>query len=676
MKKLLSLLLLFFVSGAYSQEEGWKISSGKVDTYTGIVAANGRIGILPEDKPFQTKSIILNNVYDKESPLGVSKILLGMNFANLDMEIDGELVTEENISDFKQELNMKTAAFTTSFTFKNKAEIAYTIYTLRNVQYTGYVDVKVIPTKPLKLKVTGKIITPEEYHSPNSTFRILQDLETTMPILQTVAESRLGRHLVGTSATFIWHAINSTRENQRPELTHNMVSAYENRLSFEKELKKGDVYEFAWTGAQCTTQDFEDPQTESERFVIFNLLTPRKDLLNQHKKLWAELWEGDIIIEGSLQDQLDVRLALYHLYAFSRGDSDLSIAPMGLSSQNYNGHIFWDTELWMFPPLLLLNQDIARSLVNYRSNRLEKAKEKAINFGYKGAMFPWESDDTGEEATPAWALTGTFEHHITADVAIAFWNYYRVTQNKEWLKERGYPLIKEVADYWVSRAVKNEDGTYSIKNVVGANEFAPNVDDNAFTNGSAITALQFAILAAAEVGETVPLIWNEVAANIRILKFEDGTTKEHATYDGERIKQADVNLLTYPLNIVNDQETILKDLKYYEPKLAEEGPAMGQSVFAVIYARLGNAKEAYRLFRRSYEPNKRPPFGALAEAATSDNPYFATGAGGMLQVVLFGFGGLDITEEGIVQKSPILPKEWKSLTITGVGPEKKTYKVE
>ncbi len=676
MKKLLSLLLLFFVSGAYSQEEGWKISSGKVDTYTGIVAANGRIGILPEDKPFQTKSIILNNVYDKESPLGVSKILLGMNFANLDMEIDGELVTEENISDFKQELNMKTAAFTTSFTFKNKAEIAYTIYTLRNVQYTGYVDFKVIPTKPLKLKVTGKIITPEEYHSPNSTFRILQDLETTMPILQTVAESRLGRHLVGTSATFIWHAINSTRENQRPELTHDMVSAYENRLSFEKELKKGDVYEFAWTGAQCTTQDFEDPQTESERFVIFNLLTPRKDLLNQHKKLWAELWEGDIIIEGSLQDQLDVRLALYHLYAFSRGDSDLSIAPMGLSSQNYNGHIFWDTELWMFPPLLLLNQDIARSLVNYRSNRLEKAKEKAINFGYKGAMFPWESDDTGEEATPAWALTGTFEHHITADVAIAFWNYYRVTQNKEWLKERGYPLIKEVADYWVSRAVKNEDGTYSIKNVVGANEFAPNVDDNAFTNGSAITALQFAILAATEVGETVPLIWNEVAANIRILKFEDGTTKEHATYDGERIKQADVNLLTYPLNIVNDQETILKDLKYYEPKLAEEGPAMGQSVFAVIYARLGNAKEAYRLFRRSYEPNKRPPFGALAEAATSDNPYFATGAGGMLQVVLFGFGGLDITEEGIVQKSPILPKEWKSLTITGVGPEKKTYKVE
>ncbi|MEA1784988.1 glycoside hydrolase family 65 protein [Arenibacter sp. GZD96] len=659
-----------------AQTDGWSISASKVEKYTGIVTANGRIGILPEDKPFQTKSIILNNVYDKESPLGVSKILLGMNFANLEVEIDGERITAQNVKDWQQVLDMKTAAFTTSFTFKDKAKVTYTIYALRNIPYAGYVDIKVVPLKPILLKAAGKISTPEEYVDPISTFRVLEDLETTMPILQTVAKSRLQRHTVATSATFIWHAINSTREHQRPKLVHEKASAYDHRLVFEMGLKKDEVFEFAWTGAECTTQDFADPQTESERFVIFNLLTPREALLEQHKKLWNTLWEGDIEIEGNLQDQLDVRLALYHLYAFSRGDSNLSIAPMGLSSQNYNGHIFWDTELWMFPPLLLLNQDIARSLVNYRSDRLEKAKEKAINFGYKGAMFPWESDDTGEEATPAWALTGTFEHHITADVSIAFWNYYRVTKNLDWLTQKGYPLMKEVADYWVSRSTKNTDGSYSIKNVVGANEFAPNVDDNAFTNGSAITALQFATLAAKEVGETPNPHWNELASNIVILKFSDGTTKEHQNYAGERIKQADVNLLTYPLTIINDKETVLKDLHYYEPKLAEEGPAMGQSVFAVIYARLGNAKEAYRLYKRSYEPNKRPPFGALAEAATSDNPYFATGAGGMLQVVLFGFGGLDITEEGIVQKNPILPEAWKSLTLKGVGPNKQTFVIK
>lgn len=673
MKKIAFILCItinFIIQG---QNDGWILTSGKVEAYTGIVTANGRIGILPEDKPFQTKSIILNNVYEKESELGVSRIVSGMNFANLDLEIDGEKITEQNISDWQQSLNMKTAGFKTSFTFKDKAKISYTIYALRNIQYAGYIDIQIIPLKNINIKTTGKITTPIDFIEPLSTFRVLQDLETTMPILQTVAKTKFGKHTIGTSATFVWHAINSGREHQRPHLTHNKVSDYENHLSFEKDLKTGEIYEFAWTGAECSTQDFEDPQTESERFVIFNLLTPRKDLLEQHRNLWENLWEGDIIIEGDLQSQLDVRLALYHLYAFSRGDSNLSISPMGLSSQNYNGHIFWDTELWMFPPLLMLNQDIARSLVNYRSDRLNKAKEKAINFGYKGAMFPWESDDTGEEATPAWALTGTFEHHITADVAIAFWNYYRVTQNKEWLKKRGYPMMKEIADYWVSRSVLNNDGSYSIKNVVGANEFAPNVDDNAFTNGSAITALEFATEAANKVGEFPNPDWAKVASHIKIHQFPDGTTMEHSSYDGAIIKQADVNLLSYPLHVISDEETIKKDLKYYEPKLAEEGPAMGQSVFAVLYARLGNAEEAYRLFKRSYEPNKRPPFGALAEAATSNNPYFATGAGGMLQVVLFGFGGLDISDDGIIQKNPILPKTWKSLTLKGIGPERKTF---
>ena len=673
MKNSLFALLLLLSVTAIAQNDGWNISTTNNKNYTGIVVANGRIGLLPSEKPFQVEQIILNNVFDKESPLGVSKILLGMNFGNLEVEIDGEKITEANISNWKQTLNMKEASFTTSFTFKDKAAVSYTIYALRNVPYAGYIDVKIDAKKTITAKVTGKIVTPAEYQNPMSTFRVLKDLETTMPILQTVAKSRLGRHTVGTSATFIWHDINSSRIDQRPELIHNKVSEYDNRLSFEKEIKKGTSLDFAWTAAECSTQDFFDPQSESERFVIFNLLTPKSDLLKQHKALWATLWEGDIEIEGDLQSQQDVRLALYHLYSFARGDSDLSISPMGLSSQGYNGHIFWDTELWMFPPLLVLNQDIARSLVNYRSDRLEMAKRKALNFGFKGAMFPWESDDTGEEATPAWALTGTFEHHITADVAIAFWNYYSVTKNKQWLAERGFPMLKEVADYWVSRVTKNADGSYSIKNVVGANEFAQNIDDNAFTNGSAITALQFANLAAKELGIAPNTDWKKVAENIKIHKFPDGTTKEHSAYKGEIIKQADVNLLAYPLNIVTDKETLLKDLKYYEPKIAEEGPAMGKSVFAVIYARMGDSENGFRLFKESYEANKRPPFGALSESATSNNPYFVTGAGGMLQTILFGFGGLHITNEGIVQKNQILPKQWKSLTIKGVGNDKKTF---
>jgi trehalose/maltose hydrolase-like predicted phosphorylase len=662
----------------YSQNDEWNITTTKSDNYTGVVVSNGQLGILPSKHLFGIEHVILNNVYDLDPYSEISRILQGMNFGNLEMEIDGEKITDANIRNWKQTLNMREARIITSFSFKDEATISYSIYALRNVPNAGYIDIKVEVNKEIAIKVTGKISTPSsDYQKPKNTYKLLKDSETTMPVLQSVALSSSKNHKISTSATFIWHDINSSRENRRPELTYSTPSEWENCLSFEKKINKGDTLEFAWAAAECSDKDFTDPKSESERIIIFNLLTARDVLLQQHKNIWNKLWEGDIIIEGDLQAQQDVRLALYHLYSFGRGDNDLSIAPMGLSVQvPYNGHIFWDTELWMFPPLLVLNQDIARSLVNYRFNHLDAAKRKARTYGYQGAMFPWESDDTGEEATPPFALPGTFEHHITADIAIAFWNYYRVTKDKIWLKEKGYPLLKEVADFWVSRAFKNNDGSYSIKNVIGANEFAANIDDNAFTNGSAITALNYATHAATELTIKANPEWKTVADKIVIHRFKDGTTMEHSKYTGDKIKQADANLLSYPLDIVNDKETILKDLKYYEPKLAVEGPAMGKSIFAVIYARLGDTENAYRLFKQSYEPNKRSPFGALSESAIENNSYFATGAGGMLQVVLFGFGGLHFTDNGIIQKDPILPKEWKSLTIKGVGIDKKTFVVK
>ncbi|WP_281541625.1 glycosyl hydrolase family 95 catalytic domain-containing protein [Maribacter aestuarii] len=672
------IIILFVCSSVIlsAQNDGWNIEVNDNSDYTGIAIANGRIGMLTSPKPLEIQHIVLNNVYDVDPNLKVSQILHGMNFGNLDMYIDGVKLNESNISNWKQTMHMKEASLTTSFEFQDKVRISCTVYALRNVQYTGYIDIKVTAKKALELRVAGKIVIPKEYQKPTNTYQVLKDVETTMPILQSKAMSPFGKHLVSTSGTFIWHAINSSRENQRPELTHTIINDYENTLSFDKRISKNEVFEFAWTGAQCTTKDFSDPKSESERMVIYNLLNSREVLLGQHKKLWGELWEGDIEIEGDLTSQQDVRLALYHLYAFGRGDSNLSIAPMGLSLQTpYNGHIFWDTELWMFPPLLVFNQDIARSLVNYRSDRLEQAQQRAVNYGYDGAMFPWESDDTGEEATPPFALTGPFEHHITADIAIAFWNYYRVTRDRKWLEEKGYDVMKEIADFWVSRVTENTDGSYSINNVVGANEFAPNVNDNAFTNGAAITALNYAVEASEALGVTPNPKWKEVADKIRILQFQDGVTKEHSSYDGDIIKQADVNLLSFPLAIVNDEKSILKDLEYYEPKLSPEGPAMGKSIFAVLYARQGDVNNAYRLFKESYVPNQQPPFGALSEVATSNFSYFATGAGGMLQTVLFGFAGIDFSDEGIVQRNPILPKEWKSLTVKGVGPDKTRYEI-
>ena len=120
--------------------------------------------------------------------------------------------------------------------------------------------------------------------------------------------------------------------------------------------------------------------------------------------------------------------------------------------------------------------------------------------GFKGAMYPWESAETGVEETPVWALSGPFEHHITACVAIAAWNYYCVTQDKNWLREKGWPILSATADFWASRVERNGPGKYDIKNVVAADEWAENVDNNAFTNAAAKANLQFATEAAKLLG--------------------------------------------------------------------------------------------------------------------------------------------------------------------------------
>jgi protein-glucosylgalactosylhydroxylysine glucosidase len=314
--------------------------------------------------------------------------------------------------------------------------------------------------------------------------------------------------------------------------------------------------------------------------------------------------------------------------------------------------------------------------MEYRFKRLDAAKRNAFSKGYKGAMFPWESAETGVEETPVWALSGPFEHHITACVGIAAWNYYCVTQDKNWLKEKGYPILSATADFWASRVEKNGYGPYNIKNVVAADEWAENVDNDAFTNAAAITNLQAATEAAKILGIIPDPDWTSVANNIPIAKMMNGVTSEHNTYKGEGIKQADVNLLAYPLKLITDTAQIRKDLNYYETRVPNEGtPAMTQAVFTTLYARLGDADKAYHWFKDAYIPNLNPPFRVIAETKGGTNPYFATGAGGIIQSVLMGFGGLEITPKGIVQIRSVLPKNWKKLTITGVGPEKKTFAV-
>lgn len=661
-----SLLLFCIVTIGHGQTKSdeWNLYANSRENYFGVAMANGQIGIVTDDTPLKTKEIILNGVYDGSPENGISRVVRGIEFLNLRLLINNEEIKSNNIDNWSQVVAMKDGISTTSFDFKNYATINYSILANRAIPFSAMVIVEIIPNKDIEISANNYMTIPEELVEAKSQYRVLKDNQYLMPIFGTTAKTLKGKYIVSAATTFLFDGQNE------------VLKQVGNEVGFVKKLVKGQKYRFAIAGGICTSKDIKDPLNESERQPIYALQQGIDKLVNQHKQAWAELWNtGDIQIDGDLDAQQRVRFALYNLYSFIRADTRMSIAPMGLSSQGYNGHIFWDAELWMYPTLLALQPEMAKSCLDYRSDRLQKAKQKAYIYGYKGAMYPWESDDTGEEATPTWALTGIFEQHITADVAIAFWNYYTYTQDKAWLKKE-WQVFKETADFWVSRAVKNQDGSFSILNVVGADEYAQHVDDNAFTNASAIEALQNTIKAAKILNEPIDPKWAEVS-NKLIIHKENGITQNYKGYQGQMIKQADVNLLAYPLHIITDKVQIEKDLNYYTDKIdKKDGPAMASGVLSVLYARLGNREKAYDYYVKSYLPNSRPPFGVFSESANSNNPYFATGAGAMLQAIIYGFGGVEQTDLGLKYNKGLLPKNWKSLKIIGLGLENKTITIK
>ena len=675
MRKAFILLSLLVPLRAFSQSsDPWLIEAKSIDpdNYYGVTLANGMIGLVSSPEPMRVKDVVLNGVYDYYQRGRVSNILKTFNHVNMNLDVDGRRIGMKDISNYRQSLDMKKAILVTTFDVGDKLTVRHSMMALRHLPYTAMSIVEISAKKDVTITPMSVIESPDHLIDVRNLYSEIDRPHVKIPLLTSVGKSPSGKHILAASSSIIF----SEPHGQEPDIIHEDWDYNMHLAKFNKLLKSGETYSFSVVSSATSTEHYSDPLNEAERLTIFAGLEGTERLLQRHLAEWEKLWKSDIVIDGDAETQKDVRFALYHLYSFAREGTGYSLSPMGLSGLGYNGHVFWDTELWMYPPLLLLQPEIAKSILEYRFKRLGAAKQNAFSHGYQGAMFPWESSDEGSEDTPVWALTGPFQHHITGCVGWAFWKYYQVTKDKQWLRDRGYPVLKEVADFWASRVERKGPGRYEINNVIGANEWQENIDNNAFTNGMAITVLRYATQSAKELGLVPNADWELVAQNIPILKFPDGTTRENTTYDGVMIKQADVNLLAYPLEIINDKAQIEKDLKYYEPRYAMDGPAMGNSVLSALYSRIGNVDKATELFAKAYKPNEVPPFGVLAETAGGTNPYFATGAGGFLQAVINGFGGLTINDTGITQIKTKLPKNWKSLEIKGVGVNKASYIVK
>lgn len=408
---------------------------------------------------------------------------------------------------------------------------------------------------------------------------------------------------------------------------------------------------FFFITAIATSLDAKDFVTSAREAYAAAMEKP-EELLASHVQAWREIWSaGRIEVEGNLTLAQTISGSLYYTLSSLRPSWIFGLSPGGLATDGYDGHVFWDQETWMFPPLLLLYQDFARTCLAYRFARLQAAEDKAKKYGFKGAMFPWESALTGSEVCPG-EIYSDYEQHIIGDIAFAIKQLWMASGDQQWLEHQAFPVVRATAEFWASRAVYNDSKkAYVIYDVMPPDEDAEVVNNSAYTNTIAKMNLEFAYQVLPNASES----WKTIAQNM-FIPF-DSTNNYHPEYEGYNgmeVKQADVILLGFPLMVNMSLDVRRNDLSFYEPRTNPRGPAMTKSMFAINWQDVGDYARAATSFSESYV-NAKEPFMVWTEGADGGGAVnFITGAGGFLQSVLFGYGGLRLLDDKHLQFKPML----------------------
>ena len=484
--------------------------------------------------------------------------------------------------------------------------------------------------------------------------------------------------------------------------------------SWELDMEAGKTYRFDRLVVIYTSRDVDRPATMAVGHLqrLFN--SNPEEIIDTHTEAWEKRWqESDVEIDGDEALQKALRFACYHLIgAANPEDERVSIGARALTGEAYKGHVFWDTEIFMLPFYIFTDPPSARTLLMYRYHTLPAAREKARRLRYRGALYAWESTDTGEEATPGYAITpdgeikpilnGVLEHHISADVAYGVWQYWQATLDETFLLQAGAEILFETARFWASCGSLEADGRYHIREVIGPDEYHEGVDDNAFTNAMAQWNLECAAEAARFLGERWPDRWSELARRLGVTEEEPETWRDLARriYTGfdsrtglfeqfqgffglqgidlaqyaphtlpmdvllgrERtqlskiVKQADVVMLIYLLWDRFPSEVRHANFRYYEP-LTTHGSSLSPSIHAAVAARLGDIEIALRYLRQASEIDLTNNMGNAAGGV------HAAALGGLWQAMIFGFAGLSLLPDGL-SFTPHCPPEWQAFRFT------------
>ena len=434
-------------------------------------------------------------------------------------------------------------------------------------------------------------------------------------------------------------------------------------------------------------------------------------VLSDHESAWSARWaDSDVEIKGDPDAQRALRFALYHLNGAANPDDDrVSIAARALTGDDYAGHVFWDTEIFLLPFYSLTWPAAARALLMYRFRTLDGARAKAVRLGWRGALYAWESAGTGDEATPAQSvgpdrqvidiLCGTQEQHISADVAYAVWQYWLATADEGFMREAGAEILLETARFWASRAVLEGDGRRHIRGVIGPDEYHEAIDDNAFTNNMARLNIGRGLEAADLVRDRWPERWSVLSCDLALdaaelddwreaerllvtgLDPDTGLYEQFEGYAGlETVDLAAFAGRSVPMDVVLGRARIQKsqvikqadvvawlalapgafpgaspraNFDYYAPRCGH-GSSLSTTLHGLVAARLGRAEVALDYFRRTAAIDL-----ADTKVAIAGGVHMAA-LGGVWMMTVLGFAGLVLRDDGL-SFDPHLPLAWTRL---------------
>ena len=409
-------------------------------------------------------------------------------------------------------------------------------------------------------------------------------------------------------------------------------------------------------------------------------------LLEAHRFAWHQLWESDVVIDGDPKVQQAVRSDLYYLLSNSTVGTSWPMGACALTP-NYAGHAFWDSDSWVFPALLLQHPERAKPIVMFRHRTMQPARERARQYGMKGTMYPWEADpETGVDHTPYFAYGVFREIHVNADIAIAQWQYYLASGDRTWLANFGWPVIREIAEFWVSRVQFNPaKQRYEIHHVTSPDEAYADVPNDSFTNAAARKALDIATAAARTLGETPDPRWARISRQMfipfsdkeqRHLDFDESVPHDKVTWMGSSLSWLSYPNLDLPMSPAvrrNNFEFQLNELKVH----GDDPNEMMMVMLAVHAATTGDGNEAGAWIDRNLSAGfLKPPFNVRSETVANNAGYILATSAGFVQSLVYGLTGLRIDDRGLSQVyGPVLPDAWKSLTLKNISFRGKRYDI-